>query len=149
MKKIDVTALGSRPIFENWIAYRGGVMVCGNVNLSNPGASDVFLPARTVDPKTKAMLPSIGPWSHRPKELVKDISRFRFAKAFTVVARVKVALRRGGGLSFCLTDSSQRKVDHALDKAREKYGDDVTYRKDGGLFNYEKFIVIEVPEWEE
>ena len=51
-------------------------------------------------------------------------------------------------MNYRLTDGSQRKIDRALERARGKYGDDVVYHKDGGLFDYERFIVVEIPEWE-
>jgi len=160
MNKIyDVTVLGCREKFETWIRDRGGVQVWRNLNLSNPSAGNQYTPATMVikDPDDqKGYLDSrIGDivqyprphWSVGAGEVITDIKRFRFVKSFKELKRIRVALRRGDGLNFCLTDGSQRKLDRALEKAQEKY-DDVTYRKDGGLFDYERFIVVEVPEWE-
>jgi len=160
MKKIDVMVPGSRGKFELWIKERGGVQVWHNLNLSNPGAGNQFTPATMVITKDELKdYPGLGigspvmypkpHWSVGAGEVVTDIARFRFVKSFKELKRIRVALRRGAqGLIFKLTDGSQRKVDRALDKAREKYGE-AYYRKDGGLFDYERFIVIEVPEWED
>uniref|UniRef100_A0A6M3JEC9 Uncharacterized protein n=1 Tax=viral metagenome TaxID=1070528 RepID=A0A6M3JEC9_9ZZZZ len=159
MKIYDVMVPGCREKFETWIRDRGGVQVWRNLNLSNPGAGNQFTPATMVietarqeagylGKKIGDTVPYPNPhWSVGAGEVVTDIKRFRFVKSFKELKRIRVALRRGSGLNFCLTDGSQRKLDRALDAAREKY-EDVVYRKDGGLFDYERFIVVEVPEWE-
>ena len=150
MDKIDVMVPGVRAKFEEWIKERGGVQVWHNLNLSNPGAGNQFSPAFDRSPESGNVLNLPYPkphWSLGAGEVVTDIKRFRFVKGFKEVKRIRVALQRGSGLNFQLTDGSQRKVDRALDAAREKYGE-ATYRKDGALFDYERYIVIEVPEWE-
>ena len=160
MDKIyDVMVPGTRPKFELWIKERGGVQVWHNLNLSNPGAGNQFTPATMVidseedlrgysGAKMGDTVPYPRPhWSVGAGEIITDISRFRFVKGFKEVKRIRVAVCRGSGLMYKLTDGSQRKVDRALETARDKYGEAV-YRKDGGLFDYERFIVVEVPEWE-
>lgn len=157
MEKVyDIYVVGAREKFEGWIKNRGGVQVWHNLDLSNPGAGNMFPPATQEEEtilegglRTKRTISYPKPhWPVGAGEVVTDIKRFRFAKGFKELKRIRVALKRGNGLNYCLTDASQRKVDKALDAAREKYGDDVTYRKDGGLFDQERFIVIELPEWE-
>ncbi len=154
MEKIEVLTPGCREKFEEWIKCRGGVKVWRNLDLSNCGAGPIFTPAlKEVEVPLENggmnMIPYPKPsWRVDNGEVVTDISRFRFVKGFKEFKRIRVALRRGDGLIFCLTDGSQRKVDKALDQAREKFGE-ATYRKDGGLFDYERFIVVEVPEWED
>ncbi|MFH1628381.1 MAG: hypothetical protein ABIE47_06620 [Pseudomonadota bacterium] len=159
MDKIEVMVPGVRAKFEEWIKERGGVQVWHNVNLSNPRAGNQFTPATMMikdvgdmagylDSKIGDIVSYPRPhWSVGAGEVVTNINRFRFVKGYKEITRIQVALQRGSGLNFCLTDGSQRKVDRALDAAREKYGEAVS-RKDGGLFDYERYIVIEVPEWE-
>ncbi len=154
MSKIEVCTPGCRETFEEWIKYRGGVKVWRNLDLSNCGAGPIFTPAlkRCIDPLGVGIVQTSDypkpSWRVDNGEVVTDISRFRFVKGFKEFKRIRVALRRGDGLNYCLTDGSQRKIDKAMDQAREKFGE-ATYRKDGGLFDYERFIVVEVPEWED
>lgn len=151
MKKIDVYTLGVREDFETWIRDRGGVKVWRNVNLSNPGYGPVFTPAfDIVDMDTFGInTPYPKPsWQVDDGEVITDISRFRFVKGFKEFKRIRVALERGSGYSYRLTDGSQRKVDRAMQACMDKHGDAV-YRKDGGLFDEERFIVVEIPEWED
>jgi len=156
-KVCDVMVPGARAKFEEWIRVRGGVQVWHNLNLSDPGAGNQFTPATMMikDPddvkgysgsKIGDIVPYPKPhWSVGAGEVVTDISRFRFVKGYTEIKRIRVAVCRGSGLMFKLTDGSQRKVDRALEKAPEG----AVYRKDGGLFDPLREIVIEVPEWEE
>ena len=159
-KRIEVYTPGCRAKFLEWIENRGGVQVWHNLNLSNPGAGNQFTPATMIIEtalqaagylgcKIGDAVPYPSPhWSVGAGENVLDIKHFRFVKGFKEFKRIRVALRRGSGLNFCLTDGSQRKVDKALDQAREKFGES-TYRKDGGLLDFERYIVVEVPEWED
>jgi hypothetical protein len=151
MDKIEVYTPGCRATFEGWIQNRGGVKVWRNIDLSNCGAGPIFTPAlqELEVPQENGgvnMVPYPKPsWRVDNGEVVTDISRFRFVKGFKEFKRIRVALRRGSGLNFCLTDGSQNKVDKALSEA----GPEAVYRKDGGLFDFERFIVVEVPEWED
>ena len=151
MKKIDVYTLGVREDFETWIRDRGGVKVWRNVNLSNPGYGPIFTPAfEEIDMDVFGMsVPYPKPsWQVDNGEVITDITRFRFAKGFKEFKRIRVALERGSGYNYRLTDGSQRKVDWAMQACMDKHGDAV-YRKDGGLFDMERFIVVEIPEWED
>ncbi len=160
VKIYDVMVPGVRAKFELWIKERGGVQVWRNLNLSDPGAGNQFTPATMVietklqeagylAKKIGDTVPYPTPhWSVGRGEIITDINRFRFAKGYKELKRFRVAVCRGDGLMFHLTDGSQRKLDRYLDRAREKYGDDVCYRKDGGLFDPGREIVIELPEWE-
>lgn len=143
--KFDVYVPGVRAKFEEWIATRGGVKVWKNVNLSDPGAGNIFTPAYQTGTSDSYPKPS---WRVDDGEIVDNIGRFRFATDFKELKRIRVSLCRGDGLMYCLTDASQRKVDRALAEARVLYGDNVIYRKDGGLFDYNRYIVIELPKWE-
>jgi hypothetical protein len=155
MKKIDVYTLGAREKFEAWIKDRGGVKVWRNINLSNPGAGPIFTPAYE---ETQVDMDSFGAnmrapypkpsWRVDNGEVITDITRFRFAKGFKEFKRIRVALERGSGYNYRLTDGSQRKVDRAMQACMDEHGDAV-YRKDGGLFDAERFIVVEIPEWED
>ena len=149
MREIKVYVPGIREKFELWIKTRGGVKVWRNIDLSNCGAGPIFTPALTDGEDGKGIVSYPKPsWRVDNGEVVTDISRFKFAKGFKEFKRIRVALRRGNGLNFCLTDGSQRKVDQAVEAAEEKFGE-ATFRKDGGLFDDERFIVVEVPEWED
>jgi hypothetical protein len=144
MKIIKVTALGAKEKMLDWIANRGGIQVWDNVNLSDMGAGEQFTPALTENGEQMGK----PHWSVARGELITDIKRFKFAVSFVEVKRFHVAVQRGSGLGYKATDGSMRKLDRYLDAAREKYGDDVYYRKDGGLFNPDREIVIEYPIWE-
>lgn len=154
MKKIDVYNIGARVKFGHWIKNRGGVKVWRNINLSNPGYGPIFTPAlKEVEvPEENGginVVPYPKPsWQVDNGEVITDITRFRFAKGFKEFKRIRVALERGSGYNYRLTDGSQRKVDRAMQACMDKHGDAV-YRKDGGLFDAERFIVVEIPEWED
>ena len=136
MDKIDVLAPGSRPKFEDWITNRDGVSVWVNMSLSGPLCGTNFTPRLDKDGKEFGS----PHWSLGLKETVRDIARFRFAKAMREVRRLRIAVRMGSqGLMLKLTDHSSRKVRAALDKA----GPDAGYHFEGDE------AVITVPEWEE
>lgn len=145
MKIIKVTQLGAKEKMLDWIANRGGVQVWNNVNLSDMGAGEQFTPALTENGEQMGK----PHWTVERGELITDIKRFQFVASFIEIKRFHAAVRVGrNGLAYKLTDGSQRKLDRYLDSAREKYGNDVCYRKDGGLFNPDREIVIEYPIWE-
>jgi hypothetical protein len=144
MKTIKVTALGVKEKMLDWIANRGGVQVWYNINLSDAGAGEQFTPALTENGEQMGK----PHWSVERGELITDIRRFKFAASFVEVKRFHVAVRQGSGLNYKATDGSQRKLDRYMAAAIEKYGEDVYYRKDGGLFNADREIVIEYPIWE-
>lgn len=141
--RIDVTVPGARTRFEAWIKDRGGVQVWNNVNLSDCGAGLLFTPALT-DSTTPEQTPKPH-WSRERGEVVKDISRFRFLKAFKEVKRIKIAVRVGSqGLSLKLTDASSAKVRKWCEKIAEG---------NNGVQPYYHFecdeCVLELPEWDE
>lgn len=135
--KIFVGVVGARAKFEDWIANRGGVQVWDNINLSNPWKGPMFTPANNTD-GTPTGKPS---WSVAKAELVTDINRFAFVKAWTEVKRFHVAIRPGSqGLTMKLTDGSSRRVMRIMDK----YPVGTCYR-----FDYDtQECVIEMPEME-
>jgi hypothetical protein len=136
MDKIDVLAPGSRPKFEEWIAKRDGVAVWENVSLSGPLHGTTFTPRLDKDGKEYGS----PHWSLGLKETIRDIARFRFAKAMREVRRLRIHLRMGSqGLIIKLTDHSSKRVRAAMDKA----GKDAGYHFEGDE------AVITVPEWEE
>lgn len=109
--------------FADWIATRGGVAVWRSVNLSNPGAS-WSTPALAADGKPMAR----PTWEvdNKPERVVMsaddvDVTTGREVK------RVKIALRRGDGLSIVLTSHSSKKLRAACDAA----GPDSWYEFDG------------------
>jgi hypothetical protein len=143
-KPIEVTVPGVRAKFEDWIKTRGGILVWENVNLSNPGAGPMFTPVRDAEGKTNCKN-SPPHWTHRYHETCTDIKDFKFVKEMCEVNRFRVAVRMGSqGLMVKLTDASTKKLHKALDKAKEKTGQDASYR-----FDYDtQEAVIEVPLWE-
>jgi hypothetical protein len=155
MNKINVLTPGVRPKFEEWIKFNEGVKIWRNINLSNCGAGPIFTPAMkvTIDPMGEGIVlrsPYPKPsWQVDNGEVVTDINRFRFVKGFKELKRIRAFVRHGDGLDYCLTDSCQRRLDDHLERFRERYGGDVFYRKDGGLFDIGREIVIELAEWED
>jgi hypothetical protein len=143
-KPIEVTVPGVRAKFEDWIKTRGGILVWENVNLSNPGAGPMFTPVRDAEGKTNCKN-SPPHWTHRYHETCTKIKDFKFVKEMCEVNRFRVAVRmRSQGLMVKLTDASTKKLHKALDKAKEKTGQDASYR-----FDYDtQEAVIEVPLWE-
>ena len=133
--KIRVLAPGAREKFEDWIAARGGVQIWNNVNLSDPGAGPIFTPAMTGDHPTEKPR-----WSHERGEVVTDINRFEFVKAWKEIKRFHVAIRMGSqGTMLKLTDASSAKVRKFEDSHPGAY-----YR-----FDYEtQECVFEMPETE-
>ena len=161
MKKIDVYTLGVREDFETWIRECGGVKVWRGVNLPNLGP--IFTPALgrkehftfaelarvTNGGEDILLVPYPKPsWQLDNGEVITDITRFRFVKGFKEFKWIRVALERGSGYNYRLTDGSQHKVDRAMQACIDKHGDAV-YRKDGSLFDCERYIVVEIPEWED
>ena len=143
-KPIEVTVPGVRAKFEDWIKTRGGILVWENVNLSDPGAGPMFTPVRDAEGKTNCKN-SPPHWTHRYHETCTKIKDFKFVKEMVEVNRFRVAVRMGTqGLMVKLTDASTKKLNKALDKAKEKTGQDASYR-----FDYStQEAVIEVPLWE-
>lgn len=146
MIKIRVLVPGAREKFESWIATRGGVQVWNNVNLSDPGAGQVFTPAleEVKVPEENGginMVPYHKPrWTHERGEVVTDINRFEFVKAWKEIKRFRVALRMGSqGTMIKLTDGSSAKV-----RKFEESHPGAYYR-----FDYEtQECVFEMPEME-
>ena len=103
---IDVRCPGARAKFETWIKERGGVKRWVNVNLSNPGAGDMFSPALETDGKEYGK----PTWSVELAETIYDISRFRFAKGEYEVDRMKIALAPLSSFQLKLTTSSSNKL---------------------------------------
>jgi hypothetical protein len=145
-KRIEVSAIGAKEKFVDWIANRGGVAIWTNINLSNCDAGDQYTPATTKEGVKVTDDPSAQPhWSVAFKEVVTDISRFRFVKEFKEVKRFHVAIRSAFmGFGLKLTDGSTRKVRAMC----AKYSTDqvkAVYR-----FDYEmQQCVIELPVWED
>jgi hypothetical protein len=143
-KPYEVHVPGARAKFEDWIANRGGILVWENVDLSNPGAGNMFTPVRDAEgkPNDTNQPPN---WTHRYKETCTKIKDFRFVKEMKEVKRFRVAVRMGTqGLMIKLTDGSTKKLHKALDKVKEETGQDAMYR-----FDYStQEAVIEVPVWE-
>jgi len=136
-KIIQVDIPGSRSKFEYWIKERGGVQVWINVNLSDPGAGEIFTPAKELTgadyPKPK--------WSVTRGEVITDINRFKFVKDWVEKKRfkVKVRLSSNGTMLKCTEVSSRR-----IWKELEKLPPGATYH-----FDYENAeAVISVPIYE-
>lgn len=138
MARIKVSAPGARTQFEEWIAERGGIQVWFNVNLSDPGAGNIFTPALTAD--TKVPYPAPASTVARG-EVITDLSRFQFVKEWVEVKRFHVALRRStNGLMLKCTDGSTNRINSALEKFPGS-----AYR-----FDYEtQEAVIETPIYED
>jgi hypothetical protein len=137
--KIFVGVVGARAKFEDWIANRGGVQVWDNVNLSDPGKGPMFTPA--LQKVEHQRVPMEKPhWSVTRGEVITDINRFAFVKAWKEVKRFHVAIRPGSqGMSFKLTDASSRRVWKVADQ-----NPGARYRFD---YNTQE-CVFEMPEME-
>jgi hypothetical protein len=146
MEKISITTPGCRERFEMWIRDRGGIQVWKNINLSDWRAGDSFAPVKDADGNLNT-----GQWSRRAGDIITDLTRFRFAVGEEVLARVKVAVRRGRqGLMYKATDASMRRIQAAEDKAIAKYGaDNIRTCKDGGLFDPDRSMIIARILWED
>jgi hypothetical protein len=116
----------------DWIRNRGGIAIWQSINIGNSNQS-WSTPADRTDgkPMTKPTWQAdIIPARiiTDPKEVVvitrKEVKRFR------------IAIRRGDGLSFVLTDHSSKKVKAAL----FKYGEESSYHFEDGE------AVITVPD---
>jgi hypothetical protein len=143
--RIEITVPGVKEKFVDWIANRGGVAVWTNINLSNCDAGDQYTPATNTEGKNilddpQAFKPH---WSVSFKEIVTDITRFRFVKEYKEVKRFRVAIRPAF-LSFKVSDGGTRKIR----KMCAKYSNDqvkAVYR-----FDYStQEAVIELPVWED
>ena len=137
--KIRVLAPGAREKFEDWIATRGGVQIWNNGNLSDPGAGPIFTPA--LQKVEHQRVPTEKPrWSHERGEVVTDINRFEFVKAWKEIKRFHVAIRMGSqGTMLKLTDGSSARV-----RKFEESHPGAYYR-----FDYEtQECVFEIPEME-
>jgi hypothetical protein len=140
--RIQIGALEAKEKFTKWIAERGGVMVWQNIDLSNCDAGDIYTPAFTEDGKEYDK----PHWRVSRKEVVSDLSRFRFVKELKEVKRFRVAVRMGDqGFSMKLTDGSTRRVRAACAKTKQQTGIEPYYR-----FDYEtQECVIETPIFED
>lgn len=112
------------PQIKDWLTNRGGVAVWHSIDLRTAGEY-VLTPAltRTGKPTTP---PS---WqSAKTPEIITDPAQILVYQEALFKA-VPVALRRSSnGLSFKLTDASQRKVDRLMEQCRDKHGS-AHYRK--------------------
>uniref|UniRef100_A0A6M3LN24 Uncharacterized protein n=1 Tax=viral metagenome TaxID=1070528 RepID=A0A6M3LN24_9ZZZZ len=134
-KIIHVGVPGVRDKFLDWIKNRGGVQVWNNLNLSNPDAGQQFTPAITDGLETGK-----PHWSVGRGEVIMDISRFRFVKAWKEVKRFRVGVRMGSqGFTMKVTDGGTRRIRAACDK----------YPGCSYHFDYAtQEVIIEVPEFE-
>ena len=132
-----IAVLDCKDKFKEWIDKRGGITIWKNINLSNPGAGEMFTPALTTEGKEYPK-PSFTVSFH---ETVKDLSKFIFVKEIKEVKRIKVAIRKSSnGLILKLTTPSTNK----LQKALAKYGDNSRYH-----FDYDRQeAVISIAIWE-
>jgi len=128
--RIEVTVLGVKEKFQDWINSRGGVKVWRNLNLSNPDAGFRFTPALTEDQKDYPK----PHWSVGYQETIRDISRFRFVKSMCEVKRLRVAVSMSGnGLMLKLTEGSSRKLRLACQKIQKAHnGIEPCYHFEGG-----------------
>jgi hypothetical protein len=133
-KRYDVLVPGCKDKFKDWIDTRGGVVVWKNIDLGNSGTGRRFTPKVDADGKY------YGPphWSFGFEECCTSLDRFRFVKELKEVRRIKIAIERGSGLSWNLTEASSRR----LRKAMDGYPDAV-YHFEG------KEAVIETPVLED
>ncbi len=122
------------------------MQIWNNGNLSDPGAGPIFTPAleEVKVPEENGginMVPYHKPrWSHERGEVVTDINRFEFVKAWKEIKRFHVAIRMGSqGMSFKLTDASSRRVWKVADQ-----NPGARYRFD---YNTQE-CVFEMPEME-
>ncbi len=103
--------------FADWIETRGGVATWKSVDLGNPSAS-WSTPALDAEGK-----PTAKPtWqSGNVPEIITNMDE---VGVFTDVLfkAFPVGLKRGSGMSFCLTDGAQRKLDKYLAQCEEKHG---------------------------
>lgn len=126
--------------FANWIENRGGLFIWNSADLSNPGMLWTT-PARQEngEPTAKQNWRMEGqPARHITSaddvvvQTAKELKRFH------------VGTKRGGGLSYVLTDAATARVKRELTKARETSGGkDVWYEFD---YSDEKNCVIMVAD---
>ena len=111
------------PKFRTWIESRGGIAVWQSVNLSNCGAS-WSTPALQEDgtPYTKPTWQASNTPSIVTDAATVGVITEELFKAFPV------ALRRGSGFSFNISDAAQRKLDKTMAQCEEKHGS-ASYRK--------------------
>lgn len=104
------------PRFAEWIRSRGGIAVWRSVNLSNPSAS-WSTPAMKADGVTPTSKPT---WEagNRPEKIVTDAKQIEVFRPVEV-KRFHVACRRRSGMSWVLTDASDKRVHLAVGAAGE------------------------------
>jgi hypothetical protein len=142
MEKLNCS-IENAPKFLKWLRERGGIAVWNSIDLGNPGAS-WSTPAMTEGGK-----PMTSPtWQadRTPSRVVTDPDDVVviFPRE---VKRFYVAIRRGSGLSYNLTDASSRR----LRKAVEKAGKDAWYEFDFSSQEAVIFVadsVVPILEWE-
>lgn len=141
---LTVAVPGARQKFESWMAERGGIVRWANVNLSDPGAGDIFTPLRSPEGQENTTRPPH--WGRRYAETITDIGRFRFVREMQEVKRFRVAVRRGSqGLMLKLTDHSTAKVRKHCAAIEEQYDKPAYYD-----FDYStQECVITVPVFED
>lgn len=102
------------PKLADWIANHGGIAIWDSANLSNPGAT-WLMPVNDAEGKPTGK-PSWQAGSVIDTVLSTDQVEVTVPKE---VKRFHVAVRRGDGLSFVLTDGSSRRVKKEVEKAGE------------------------------
>ncbi len=98
---------------SRWIESCGGVAVWGCLDLSDP-SRQFFTPAQLSD-GTPSRCPH---WSspQTPERIVQDASEVEVV-THREVRRIRIAIRRGYGLGFTLTDISSARLRKALREA--------------------------------
>jgi hypothetical protein len=116
----------------DWIQHRGGIAIWQSINLSNLNQS-----------WTTPLLQENGEYTSKPSWQVSASPDNIITDPKKVVVitrkevkRFRIAIRRGDGLSFVLTDHSSKKVKAAL----FKYGEESSYHFEDGE------AVITVPD---
>lgn len=135
------------PKFRTWLESRGGIAVWQSVNLSNPGASW----------STPALQEDGTPYGKPTWEAGNTPRIVEDAAAVGIITEelfkaFPVALRRGSGFSFHISDAAQRKLNKVMAQCEEKHGS-ASYRKgvldiDGASIGvYYTIGIVPLNEW--
>lgn len=144
-ERIEILVPGCKEKFATYIKEREGIIVWESQDLSFQ-RPDIFCPVK--GPAGEDNLTRKPHWAYVVKEVVTDLSRFRFVKEMKEVERLKVKLRIRNMIVEC-TDASTRKVRARCQHWQSQYNVSPTYHFDPppplGFLNGPVEAIIEIP----